>query len=70
MTVQDVWTGQDLKAWRARHELTQSQAGFVLGARKETIIQWEKLERIERRLWLACLYLDEHPEMLHELTRI
>jgi transcriptional regulator with XRE-family HTH domain len=34
-------TGEDLKEWRTRHELTQTELAAALGVQKNTVWRWE-----------------------------
>ena len=56
---------QDLKAWRALHNLTQATAAEALGIGRRTLVGYEQGEAsIPRSIELACMHLTEHPIML------
>jgi transcriptional regulator with XRE-family HTH domain len=58
-------TGDDIKAWRKRLKLTQTEAAEALGI---TLRGYQKREAgdapIDREAHLACRYLEEHPEAI------
>ena len=55
----------DIAAWRARHGLTLTVAGRILGLDRQTIFSWESgRSRFPFYLAFALAYLDEHTEEL------
>jgi len=54
-------TGEELRAWRIKHDLSQAELAELLGVGQNTISRWEQGKRsVPLYLPLLLKYLEEH----------
>jgi len=54
-------TGEELRAWRLKHDLSQAELAYLLGVRQNTISRWEQGKRaVPLYLPLLLRFLEEH----------
>lgn len=54
-------TGAEMKAWRKKYRYTQEMLCEELDVSRQTILVWEKSEKVPRLTELALIALEEAP---------
>jgi transcriptional regulator with XRE-family HTH domain len=61
--------GAWLKAWRTRNTYSQAQLAEELNVTRQSIMKWEKSERLDRVVQLALQALERDPGLQKILVR-